>query len=336
MNTENTSNAAEGRELAEFIQHLRLGTPQQLGLMTVIPLLDGDGGGLEYLSLNQAMGAGKLRVREISEQGSVPELEAENLADQPVLLLDGEQLSGAKQNRVLNTSLLLKEHSRVRIPVSCVEAGRWHPKSAAFYNEDIVMAQKARAKKLRSVTGNLEKHKKYASDQGEVWDEVHHFLCFKMRVHSPTSAMSEAYERYEHDLKHFEETFRCEPQQVGFVVLFKGQVAGCDAVSRPEVYATVHAKLIKSYAIEFLFERRGEPVAVEAASGLAKEFLERVAGSPTKRFPAMAGLGESLRIPDPSLPGAALVHAGRVIHLTALNPTADGLPEDGRWRHRSL
>jgi hypothetical protein len=336
MKTENFSHEHEGREIAQFLQHLRLGTPQQLGAMTVIPLLDGDGGALHYLSLNQAMRQGTLTIREVSELGTVPHLLADNHADLPVLLLDGEQLSGAKQNRVLNTSLLIKERTTVKIPVSCVEAGRWHYKSKVFFNEDIVMAQKARAKKLRSVTENLDKMKQFQSDQGEVWNDVHHFLHMKYRLRTPTSDMSEAYKQHHSDLKHYADTFTCQPQQAGFVVFFKNRVAGCDVLSRPDTYATVHAKLIKSYAVEFLFDRGGANVQPEAALQAAREFLDRLASSPVKRYPASAGLGESLRFPDPNLPGAALVHEGQVIHLTALNPNADGMsdaPPEPRRRY---
>ncbi|WCJ60128.1 hypothetical protein NXS98_03100 [Fontisphaera persica] len=336
MKTENFSHEHEGPEIAQFLQHLRLGTPQQLGAMTVIPLLDGDGGALHYLTLNQAMRQGKLTIREVSEHGSVPHLLAENQADLPVLLLDGEQLSGAKQNRVLNTSLLIKERTTVQIPVSCVEAGRWNYQSKTFFNEDIIMAQKARAKKLRSVTQNLDKKKQFQSDQGEVWHDVHQFLHMKYCLHSPTSDMSHAFKQYQPDLEHYADTFTCQPQQVGVVVFFKNRVAGCDALSRPDTYATVHAKLIKSYAVEFLFDRGEANLQPEAALPAAREFLNRLASSPTKRYPASAGLGESLRLPDPNLPGAALVHEGQVIHLTALNPNADGrsdTPPEPRRRY---
>jgi hypothetical protein len=44
-----------------------------------------------------------------------------NRANKPVLLIDGEELAGAKQNRVLNTSILIKEVSETKIPVSCTE-----------------------------------------------------------------------------------------------------------------------------------------------------------------------------------------------------------------------
>ena len=47
-----------------------------------------------------------------------------------VLFLEGEELVGAKQNRILNTSVLIAAHTKSKIPVSCVEAGRWGYKTA--------------------------------------------------------------------------------------------------------------------------------------------------------------------------------------------------------------
>ncbi len=86
----------------------------------------------DYLMLDEALGSGWARVTEISESGSVPELRFVNNGAQPVFILDGEELVGAKQNRVVNLSLLVPAKSTLTIPVSCVEAGRWHARSRAF------------------------------------------------------------------------------------------------------------------------------------------------------------------------------------------------------------
>ena len=64
--------------------------------------------------------------------GSVPELLAHNPLDASVLLYDGEELIGAKQNRILNVTVLVAAASETRIPVSCVEEGRWRARSRHF------------------------------------------------------------------------------------------------------------------------------------------------------------------------------------------------------------
>src|SRR3954466_7738374 len=75
---------------------------------------------------------GLVKVTEVSEAGSVPELQVENGLDLAVFLMDGQELVGAKQNRILNTDVLVPARSTLRIPVSCVEQHRWRHVSATF------------------------------------------------------------------------------------------------------------------------------------------------------------------------------------------------------------
>ena len=81
------------------------------------------------MTLEEALALG-FRITEVDAAGSVPELIAFNPLDTPVLLYDGEELLGAKQNRILNVTVLVAPKSETKIPVSCVEQGRWHARSA--------------------------------------------------------------------------------------------------------------------------------------------------------------------------------------------------------------
>jgi hypothetical protein len=104
----------------ETWQRMIFGDVQSHGMLAVLPIMADLPTGPEYLTLGEALAAGTLTITEISEGGSVPELAVINEGNLPVLLLDGEELAGAKQNRVVNTTILLKEHSKIVIPVSCV------------------------------------------------------------------------------------------------------------------------------------------------------------------------------------------------------------------------
>ena len=90
----------------------------------------------EYATLEDALPLG-LRIDEVSDAGSVPELAVMNPTDANVLLYDGEELLGAKQNRILNVTVLVGAKSTLAIPVSCVEEGRWSRRSASFASAEI-------------------------------------------------------------------------------------------------------------------------------------------------------------------------------------------------------
>lgn len=104
--------------LDKFLDSLEFGEIQQEGNIAVLPISTSIPEGLEYLSLSEAMDKRCLTIREVSEGGAVPELAVENTGKKPILLLDGEELAGAKQNRVLNLTILIKEQWETVIPVS--------------------------------------------------------------------------------------------------------------------------------------------------------------------------------------------------------------------------
>src|SRR5437867_2464489 len=118
--------------IAVYLSKLNLGAPQRFKNMTVIPLFSPINHSPDYLTLGEALSRNCLTVTEVSPVGSVPQLKVTNLADVAVLLLDGEELIGAKQNRILNATILLKEKSETIIPVSCTELGRWSYSSPVF------------------------------------------------------------------------------------------------------------------------------------------------------------------------------------------------------------
>ncbi len=155
-------------EVAKLLATLLTGDPVTHGPLAVIPLLAPNLDNPDWLTLDDLTppsprwGEGRVRgetararVTEVSEAGSVPFLKVANGANPPLLLLDGEELIGAKQNRILNTTVLVAAHTDVTILVSCVEQGRWGYRGRQFRPGDASLYASLRARKAAWVSQSV-------------------------------------------------------------------------------------------------------------------------------------------------------------------------------------
>ncbi len=306
--------------LQKTLSQLKWGEAQVFHNLTLFPLLDGDGSGPEYLMLGEALKQKAITVGETSEGGSVPELKVVNGAAVAVLLLDGEELVGAKQNRVLNMSILLKPKSETIINVSCTERGRWSYQSRHFNDSDVVMEWKVRSAKQRSVSASLKQSGLYCSDQGEVWERID-ALRDAAGVVSPTGAMRDVFLSKEKDIEECLAAFPRVEGQVGFVFAVDGAVAGMDFVSRAAAYAHLHNKLVKSYVIDAKVRKD----AVEPASpDSVRRFIEQITQCAETGYPS-TGMGEDFRYEHDTVCGSALVCEDTCVHAAffAVPPEED-------------
>jgi len=112
-----------------------------------------------------------------------------------------------------------------------------------------------------------------------------------------------------------------------------GKVAGLAVVSRPEGYADVHAKLVRSYALEALL--RGTTEAPAEAQPALQAFLERLPESTSETFPAV-GAGQDLRMVGKGMVGSALAVDGRPAHMALFASEGGGGEEPWAGRARGL
>lgn len=318
--------------LQQYLETIQFGTLQLFSNMVVVPLFTTLQSAINYLTLQQAFDQQKLKITELSESGSVPELKVTNLGELPVLLLDGEELMGAKQNRVLNTTILLKPNSETVIPVSCTEQGRWGYSSREFSSSGHVLSHGTRSKKSSAVYDSLRSGRGYTSDQGEVWQEIRQ-LSNSAQVASATGAMRDVYESHAKPLSEYEQAFECVPQQQGLLVIINGQVAGLDMVSRVEAYQQYHPKLLKSYAIEAMV--KPETSAATPTVDLAIAFLKLAVSSTIQSY-ASVGLGQDYRCEGPHFVGSALIVEEQVIHLAffQLSAPTENQPQMAGYQQR--
>jgi hypothetical protein len=125
-----------------------------------------------YLTLDEASCDKRFAITEVSSSGVVQELRVSNGTDGPVLLVDGEQLLGAKQNRVVNLTILVPAHATLTVPVSCVEQGRWSWARPEFVPAPDMLYASGRARKIRDVTDSMRQRGDYRGNQAALWGDV--------------------------------------------------------------------------------------------------------------------------------------------------------------------
>jgi hypothetical protein len=293
-------------------ESIQLGDPVTHGGIVIAPLYPRNNPQADYLTLEEALPLG-FQITEIDEAGSVPELLAVNPLDRAVLLYDGEELLGAKQNRILNVTVLVAPESETRIPVSCVEQGRWQARSASFASARHAAYPDLRRRKAEQLSAAPLAR---GLAQPAVWEEVA-AKAGRHSVHSSTSAAADIYCDYETALAKLRHAFPLAPGQSGALLALGEEQLCLDYLSRPDAFARLYPKLLDGYLLDALEHLDGKLVSRECMA----DFLAGTDAAPARRQ-GSAGRGEDLRLVGDGLVGSGLILEEELLQLSVF--TSDG------------
>ena len=256
----------------------------------------------------------------MSESGHVPEIKVLNEGQLPVLIIDGEELVGAKQNRTVNLSILIPATADVVVPVTCVEAGRWSHKPRSFAASSRTHFATGRAAKSAQVSESLLRSGIARADQSQVWNEIEQKSA-RLQARSATSAMGDIFERQANAVEAFVRGLPVVEHQVGAVFILNGEPKGVDLFDSPRTFRSLMPKILRGYALDAIDLRLSSPNPLpREASGLiktrAEDFMRQVMYAPRTQFPS-PGLGETWRLFAPQVAGGALIANGNLVHLSA-------------------
>ena len=307
--------------LSPTLSSITVGPELTFENLTMLPLLRTEAGtsNAVYDVLDDALASGFVEITEVSAHGSVPELRVVNRGPKPILIVDGEELVGAKQNRVVNLTILVPSHSDLTIPVSCVEAGRWRARSKTFAAAPRAQYATGRAKRMSQVSACMRDMGEHFSDQAEVWKDIADKSA-RLGASSPTSAMEALFVDHAQKLDAFVSALPPVDNQVGALFSVAGQIVGLDLFDRPSTLRKVLPKLVRSVAIDAIDSCESQSTSRAALLGLpttaaAPHFIAALSSAPVQVAPAV-GLGEDVRLSAPGLTGAALSLDGAVVHLS--------------------
>jgi len=293
-----------------LLPKLCVGEPVRHQALSVFPLFAESCSEVGYRLSDEALSDQSVLVEEISQGGSVPDLLVENKGDLRVLFLEGEELVGAKQNRILNTSVLVPAHSKLTIPVSCVEQGRWRYKSRYFGASGSHSPSKLRRALKSSVSRSVKDNRGHTSDQGDVWKEVG-ALHAAHQVASGTGAMSDAFETYKIRIAFIRSQLQYVEGASGLAVAIGGQVISADLFDKPSTCRKVWDRLLSGVIFDAL--EAGE--TDEHASVTAVEQLLGLTGDLPWAPTDSVGEGQEFRAESPRGDHAsALVLEGAIVH----------------------
>lgn len=311
----------EGADAAvkAFVNECRLGPAERDGDLEIVPVeapMRAFPGGV--LTLDEALAAKVLSVKEVSESGSVNTLRVSNRSKQAVFILAGEILAGSKQNRILQVDVLLPPGADgVNLQAFCVEHGRWTYKSKEFYSE-----RNAAPISVRRVA-------QQDKAQGVVWQEV---ACNNTAVGtvSSTGSLSDSFntkkvrETRDRLAKRFENLPSRYPRATGVVVLIDGKVLAADLFADRRLFARLWDKMLESYLVEYARRTSGD--SADGAGVSAMDFLRRVAGARVDLDPAPSA-GRTVELFAPSLTGSGVLREGTPVHLALFPADPNAAPK---------
>ena len=306
-------------ELRFLLDHIVPGspvTPPGMPHVSVYPLIARRGpasSGLDlysdpgYVSLDEAMRRGLLRISE-KPAAIVPGLEEENVGDRPVLILAGEILVGGKQNRILQSDVLLPGHSGRRdVSAFCVEHGRWTPDEKEFRS----VGAMAPAPIRQSAAG------KTAEAQSDVWRSIAALgRAAAPGAASPTQSLHDVLE----DPKvAAESAVRASGLRgslpegtVGMIAVANGSIYSVDLFSSTVLFGKYVEKLTRA-----VVTGAPEPGYYKGITDPDIEGFLRAAREADTSYSGSAGLGTRVEIEGSGVHGEALVLERSIVH-TAL------------------
>jgi len=235
------------------------------------------------------------------DKPDITEVIFDNKSDFPVVMLDGEEITGSLQNRIVTQSNLVEAMTSKDIPVVCVEEGRWEEIGGfktgyCSYPGIRTILSKSRHKKINT--------------QQIIWKEINRKLTVT-RTQSATSSMHDIYDNLKEEVVRYVEDFQSfNHNTVGFIGIAGNRILGCDFFQSPEIYGKFEHKLLRSYAldaIEYQKIRGNHPDAEKFLDSILDVLRKKRVGKTTS----------NIKIKDHGFFGQALVYHDDIIHLSA-------------------
>ena len=298
----------------------------------VYPVCVDEKTGTELLTLDEAL---KSQSAEVLETGTVNELIIKNKSSEnSILILEGTIVKGGKQNRVINTTLILDKESECKVPTTCVEQSRWgYNVPNDFFNSDNLNSNKKilefdshffssnyisptmYCSLNKSVNKGLSLGS-YHSNQTEMWNEIQTHNS-SLDVKSTTQDYTKIFRDKEKEINEYYEKFKEGLDNTvfnGLLAVIKGKRIFLNFSCDSEIMDVRLRPFIESIVVEsFSLEQN----SIGSTYLKIEEFLNSLPSIAIKTHKNKSG-DLDIRFNDQDIVGSYYMHNNDLIFLTVV------------------
>ena len=294
------------------IEDIELLESQSYKNVAIIPVKTPPTYKFDMITLKKGFELGLIDVKEC-EHSTVNTIIVKNNSVTPLILVDGEEIIGGDQNRIVNATILIAAKSESAIPVNCTEHGRWGYKHE-FKQSEYIANFRTRSAKEKATRSNM-------NAQQAVWDSISG-LEHSRSFHSPTQAMSESYDNAKGDLDKTLKNFYVADGQSGVVVIINGEIKGFELFLNSAIYREYHEKILKSYLVDAEVNNDVFTINTDTAKSLIGSAIESEhVDKPSN------GLEEVFEFENSEGLGRVYVYKDEIIHMSYFKNEEENVTE---------
>ena len=264
----------------------------------------------KYLSFSEAIAKNQVQISEVNKKGLVTKLSVSNKSSDNIIILNGELIIGTqiRQDRIVDSTVLIPGYATVLINTFCGEQYRWSPRlSNKISTSESLYFSSGRANNAADINTKLSK-------QCRIWSEISEKIS-DFNVKSFTNSVDQIYKKKKVNVEEIVNFFKIPSEAVGVVLGINNQLVNIDIFSNNCMLQIYLPKIIRSIALDS-FKK------ISKKSYLKKKdvhrFLRQIHQANKQKRKVVEGtLGEELQFNSESVAGSILYHKEQTVHFSA-------------------